>query len=234
MKRAIKIVCVLISFSLPNEASTVSVGNVFEAETNRSKLLFVWKRSETSVGNQQIIRAVHLNPDQTEAVVEEVHFEKGQLTRYFQDHKQRNEKGSLAVRNGKVHFSYIKDGTVKEDEEDLTDNFVVGPILFDYLKVHWKILLAGEDVSVRFAALDRLETVGFKFFKVDEKKVDGNELVVIKMKPTSIIIAALVDPLYFTFTKKEAVPIEYRGRVLPKARVNGKWEDLDAEVVYQH
>ena len=53
------------------------------------------------------------------------------------------------------------------------------------------------------------------------------------MEPTSVVIAALVDTLYFTVEK--AAPhhtLEYEGRVTPKIERSGKWKDLDAVTVY--
>lgn len=54
------------------------------------------------------------------------------------------------------------------------------------------------------------------------------------MKPTSFIIAALVDPLVFTFEKKTARLLEMKGRTLPKLRKGEKWKDLDAFITYDY
>ena len=53
------------------------------------------------------------------------------------------------------------------------------------------------------------------------------------MEPTSLVIAALVDPLYFTVEKNGPHRVlEYVGRTTPKIERNGKWKDLDAVTVY--
>ena len=45
--------------------------------------------------------------------------------------------------------------------------------------------------------------MGFKFFKEKDLKFKDKDVTVIKMKPASFIIAAIVDPLFFYFDKTE-------------------------------
>jgi hypothetical protein len=53
------------------------------------------------------------------------------------------------------------------------------------------------------------------------------------MEPTSLIIARLVDPLFFTLEKDgQHRVLQYTGRVTPKTRIGNKWDDLDATVVF--
>ena len=58
-------------------------------------------------------------------------------------------------------------------------------------------------------------------------------MVIIKMEPTSLIIARLVDPVFFTLEKNDQHRVlRYTGRVTPKTKVGNKWDDLDATVVF--
>ena len=58
-------------------------------------------------------------------------------------------------------------------------------------------------------------------------------MVIIKMEPTSLIIARLVDPVFFTLEKNGQHQVRrYTGRVTPKTKVGNKWDDLDATVVF--
>jgi hypothetical protein len=94
--------------------------------------------------------------------------------------------------------------------------------------------MKGDSVKARMAIPGRLETVGFKFTREDDEKFRGEEVVVIKMKPTSFIISALVDPMYFRFKKDGSRILEFVGRLLPKQKIKGEWRDLDADMVYQY
>jgi hypothetical protein len=206
----------------------------YEIGSNQKKILFTSKRSEKIDGHRKIIQVVFSDPQGHVAVTEEGVVENGNIVSYTVDQKQTNEWGSLEVKGNKVSFTYKKEGKTSADDEDLKENLVVAPTLVDYLKKNWSTILKGDDVDVRYAALDRKETVGFKFFKVKEERRDGVDTVTVKMKPTSFVIAAIVSPLFFTFEKSDAKLIEIAGRTLPKLKSGDKYKDLDADSFYHY
>jgi hypothetical protein len=94
-------------------------------------------------------------------------------------------------------------------------------------------LLGGETIKCRLISVSRAETVGFKFFKESETIWRGRPAMVVKLQPSSIVIARLVAPLHFVIEK--AAPhriLEYTGRTTPSIQKNGKWDDLDAVTVF--
>jgi hypothetical protein len=106
---------------------------------------------------------------------------------------------------------------------------MVGPFLLD----HWDALMRGEEVKCRYVVLPRVETVGFTFEKLTGDKRERKGVVIIKMSATSPIIAALVDPLYFTIERDGRHRVlEYEGRTTPKLKAGNKWKDLDAVTVF--
>ena len=148
---------------------------------------------------------------------------------------QNNEKGSIErKRRARLFFVLGKEGKTRTDDEDFKPNTLVGPTTIGYVLKHWKEIMNDDDVDVRFGVLDRRETVGFKFFKIKEEKEGDQDVIVVKMKPTSIIIASLVDPLIFRFDKAGTKVLSIVGRTLPKQLIDGKWKDLDAESVYDY
>ncbi len=210
-------------------------GNLFEKGSNRQKLLYRFQRNEQVFeGGRTVAKAIFADPSGVEAVVEELTLEGDKIKTYQVHHKQIGEERLLEVKGGKLLFTLTRDGKTETAEEDLPANLVIGPTIADILKKNWDTLMKGDDVVARFASLERKETVGFKFTKDIETSVDGKNRVVIKMKPTSFIIAALVSPIFFTFDKGTRLLLEVEGRTLPKQRVDGRWKDLDADVVYQY
>lgn len=214
------------AFGAPNK------GTLYEKDSNKSKVLYQWTQVIKQNGTQKIAHITFTDPEAKVAAEEDSIVENGKLLRYEVHHKQLGEEGLMEVKDGKVIFSYTKNGKTEKSEEDLEDNFVAGPTLVDYLAARKAILLKGDTVKIRFAVLDRKETVGFQFFKVGEEKFEGKDAVVIKMKPSSFVIAALVDPLFFTFTKDDMRIRRIVGRTLPKQKIDGKWKDLDADIWY--
>ncbi|WP_413587545.1 hypothetical protein [Bdellovibrio sp. HCB274] len=146
---------------------------------------------------------------------------------------QTGESGRISVEGDKIKFEYQgADGKKKSAEEKnkglllCTSNF--GPFVLS----NWSKFQNGESVGVRYAVWDRLETVGFTIKKVGESEVNGEKLMELQMKPTSFIIAALVDPVHFWYSEKDKNLRVMKGRVPVKQMKGGKWSDLDAEVVY--
>jgi hypothetical protein len=155
------------------------------------------------------------------------------LSHYLTQH-QVGERGSVVVDGKEIVFKYFKDGKEKESREKDVENFVVGVNLVPYLKTHWDEILAGKTVSVRYGALERRETVGFDFFKTGEEDIGGKKHLVVKMKPSSFVIAALVDPLNFYFDLESRELTELKGRILPKRLEGDKWKDFDGHVKYTY
>jgi hypothetical protein len=206
-------------------------GTLYEKGTHRTYVLFQFQRS----CEKNTCRNTFSNPSGEEAVVETINYNDDDTFKSFSvDQRQTNESGEIKVENGKVSFSWTKEGKTKTDSEKITDNFVVPPTLVPYLHKNWDALLAGKTINVRLGAADRRETVGFSLFKMEEKKLNDRDVIVVKMKATSFIIAAIVDPLFFTFDKESKRLVELVGRTSPKRKVGNSWKDLDVEIEYQY
>jgi hypothetical protein len=180
------------------------------------------------------LRRVYLAPDGKEAAVEEVALDGGKVKTFRFDQKQVNEQGLLEVKDGRAQFSYTAEGKTKTDSEALAPDFLVSPLLVTYLRAGWDALLKGQTIKARLAVLDRRETVGFQFTKIGEATVDGKPAVLVQMKPSSFVIAALVKPIRLTLDLESRRLVEYSGRAVVKQRVDGKWETLDADAVYKY
>jgi hypothetical protein len=206
-------------------------GFVYEKNSERKKVLYTIEREEKKVDSKEVLTIKHLTPEGVLAVEEIATFEKNQLQKYELTYPLSQESGIVSVNEGKTHFSYTKNGKTKEDSEKWSDNFIVGLSLKNFIQSHWEDLINGKTLKVRFGVPDRLESVGFSLFRVKENEKDSQSIVV-KMKPTSFIISALVDPIFFNFEVKTKELNYFIGRAKPKQLVNGKWKDLDAETVY--
>ncbi|MCB0355792.1 MAG: hypothetical protein KDD40_02235 [Bdellovibrionales bacterium] len=204
-------------------------GSVYELNSNRGKLLYNIERTNNINDNKEFLSLVFKEPNGTLAVTEEAYFTDDQLTKYSVTYHRRNEKGLIEVKNGKVYFTYTKDGKTKTNDEKWVDNFIVGLSTNKFILKNWDALLDGKTLNVRFGVDYRRDTVGFNLFRTKETSLD---IMTIKMKPSSFIISALVDPVYMDYDVKTKKLIAFRGRVRPKQNVNGKWKDLDGETVY--
>lgn len=202
-------------------------------------ILFKFEKTSSTVGKEEVSKRKFVHPGGELAAEETVTYENGQLKKLELKQNQSGDSGSLEVKDGQLHFSYTRDGKTKTDEEKLEGELVSSDQMYTFLNANWDKLMKGETLSIRFPVLDRLETVGFKFFKEKDTDVNGVSAVTIKMKPSSFIIASLVNPIMFHFHPTQKLAdghkvIEVVGRTVPKTKDGEKWKDLDAIMRFEY
>lgn len=205
---------------------------------DHTKQMFDYKSEYEIVGTSKIyyntIKDMQGEVVVLEKTVMSLDGDKERLVSFEQDQKQLGTVGKLEVRDGKAYFTFLKDGKTKSDDEKFTDDFIVTSTLVPRLQAHWAEILKGETVKARLAVLDRQETVGFQFKKERDQEINGAPGVIIKMKPSSVIISALVNPLLFGFTADGAKLLQLEGRTSAKVKVDGHFKDFDGFTVYTH
>lgn len=211
-------------------------GTLYEMGSNRKTIVMNYEHRESKGVDGGLISTQNIYRDLSgqDVYLESSLFENGALKSLRVEHKNKKEEGQLTIENGVLQFQYTRDGKTKSSSESLDEQFATGPTLVAFIQKNWKKLLSGDEVKMRLAVLDRLETVGFKLFLFEKKQSPAGQLIVIKMKPSSIVISALVSPLFLTLPADGSKLLELKGRVPPKVYSKGKFRDLDAEVVYHH
>jgi hypothetical protein len=205
-------------------------------------LLFKFKRSATRSGAILSVQRDFTYPEGNPAASEHVIYQGDQLMKYELNEAQIGAGGSARIRRsptdpakGKIEFDYHAgpDSRLKTSTETLEPDTLVADMIAPFLTSHWRALMGGEKLRCRYIVVQRLETVGFTFVKDTKGAENRPDVTVIKMEPTSTIIAALVKPIFFTF---ETAPphnvIDCTGRTTPKLQVKGKFKDLDAFTVF--
>ena len=148
---------------------------------------------------------------------------------------QIGELYELEVKDGQVHFrTYkIKDGikTLAEAEtsEKVGDNFITGPAAEGFLGKTLPELNDGKTVNALFGVMEVGKGIEFKFRKL----ASDDDKISIRMKPASFFVSMLVSPIEMQFSQKEKRLIHYTGRTPVRTLVNGKWKNLDADIIYK-
>ncbi len=224
-------------------------GTVYAKDSGTNKVLYTFKRRATTSGTKVNVLREYMNPDGTPAARERVFYDGDKLISYELDELQIGAGGSVRVLRdpanpgkGTLAFDYNKDvhdtNSVKTSSESLhgatiVPDTLVGDMIAEFIKIHWNEIFRGEKVRFRYVVVPRRETVGFTFVKDSDTTIAGQPALVVRMEATSPIIAALVDPLYFTVEKASEHRVsKYVGRVVPKIKKGDKWEDLDAVVLF--
>lgn len=243
MKLSLAFAAVTLLVSLGTRAGEMTfTAKTYDSKSNKQTLLFTQKNEVEDKGDLRVYTSTYLDASGATLAVEAAEFSKagtkagaGEVLRAYRiSDKQQGIDSSLEVIDGEARFQHISEGKTKTGMEKIGSDFVVGPSLVPLIKANWEGLMNGGKVKIRFAVIDRQETVGFELSKAGEGTIDGQKTVDIKMKPSSFLIAALVDPLHFHMSADGQKLVEYVGRVLVKRKEGSKWKDLDAVTVYQY
>jgi hypothetical protein len=143
---------------------------------------------------------------------------------------QLGQTGSIRVEKDQVTFRVVDAKGERETVEKTRDPVVVGPTLVGHMFVNLPSLRSGQVLPVRMAVLDRLETIGFELQAVAAPAGQTR----VRMKPSSFLLAAVIDPITFTFDTATGKLLHLEGRVPPRIRKGDKLNDLDARVEYRY
>lgn len=216
-------------------AQTYSSATLYDLKSNRQKTLFTLN-VDLAPQTDGLQTLTEFRDTEGKVVVSEKGLIKeADVLSYEIDRKQTGEKGRFQVRDGRIYFEYEGPGGKKKSADEKLSGFVLSTPNFNaFVEKSWDALSAGKPLDVRFAVWDRLETVGFTLQKVGEKDTATGKWMELRMKPTSFIIAAIVDPIHLWYSQADKKLQVMKGRVAPKIQKDGKWKDLDAEIVYTY
>ena len=106
---------------------------------------------------------------------------------------------------------------------------MVGPTLVGYIVRHLEALRSGQELPVRMAVLDRLETIGFRLRAVPGEVGQTR----VRMTASSFLYGLFIDPIDFDFEASSGKLVRLEGRVPPKVWADDRWQDFDARVEYR-
>ena len=225
--------------SSPTASTTAAVAGLQVQSTakiydlkDRTKHLYNFKNEVEMSGDTKKMIATYTDLDGKLLVHETTilkHVDgKESLVSYELDHKQIGATGKIEVRDGRAHFTYTKDGETKTASEKVGDDFIISTMIVGFLGRNWEKIKKGESLKVRLGVVDRRETVGFSY----KKESESAEGVKVKMRPSSMIIAAIVNPLIWTMEPGGSFLKELEGRSPVKTADGGKFKDFDGYTVY--
>lgn len=200
----------------------------FELGSGKTKKIYSMAITEAPEGDLVKVTSTITDASQQVVQVETTWLKGDQIHKIELDQKQLGAQARIEVGEKEVKFSKTIDSKTKEDSEKRKDTFVATLNFQKFVRSRWADIAAGKNVEFRYAVWDRMETIGFAI-----KKTGGEgDHVILTMKPSSMIIAALVNPLEFKWAADGSRLLEMKGRIAPKKKEGAKWKDQDAEVVY--
>jgi hypothetical protein len=218
-------------------------GTLYAIGSDRKRALFTFRRTATHSGATVRVERRFLGPNNSVAAVEKVLYESNQLVSYEMQDFQANVSGSVHIEadpknpaRQKIYISYTRSlNPPKGRARTLQPDTIVDDTLYPFMIAHWDELLQGDAVKFRFISLEWERTFEFRLLKTDESVENGHAVVQITMKPTSLFVARLVQPLTFIVEKNAPHHIlSYIGRTTPRIRKGNSWKYLDAETVFDY
>ena len=121
----------------------------------------------------------------------------------------------------------------KGDAQNLLPDTLTDDTIYPFMMVHWDDLMRGEAVKFHFISMEHERTFMFRLVKTGESVWNGRTVEQIRMEPTGLIVARLVNPLIFNVEKDSPHRIlSYIGRTTPRVKKGKTWKYLDAETVF--
>jgi hypothetical protein len=203
-------------------------GQVYALD-GRMDPLFRYERRVKETGST--LTSTHITYDPANAVVvvqSAVHSRDYELRRADLIHGQSGVTASVVIANGQATFT-LDDGqhqTTSTEQSEVP--FVAGPTMFGFIQKHWAELVGGASLPIRFAVLERGESIRFV---LDTVSAPAGRTTV-RMRPSSPLVRLAVGPTHFQFDAKTRQIVEYTGRVPPLEETGGRLATLDARVAY--
>lgn len=216
-------------------------GTIYESGSDGKKILFTFRRTATRSNDVVRVERQFLRPDGFLAAVEIVTYQSNQLATLEMKEFQAGLAGELKIipdakkpARQKLVIGFGRGPEpLKSDVQNLPSDAVVDDTLYPFMLAHWDALMRGDAVKFHFVSLEWERTFVFRLVKIAETTQDGRAAVRIKMEPANLLVARLVNPLYFTVEKDAPHRVlAYVGRTTPRVKKGKSWKYLDAETVF--
>jgi hypothetical protein len=231
---AVVVATVTSGFSLM--AAADYSGEIFaEGSAKTTKLFHLENRSMTLPDGDMELKSTFTDLKNEVVLIENAKIKGSDFQILEIEQKQLGEKASIEHRGEDLKFTLTRANGKTETASEKVKGKVLVPLTFmRFVAENWADFEANKTIPFRFAVWSRKDTVGFEMYKIGDEGLGDAKVMILKMKPSSFVIAALVKPLVFKFSYKDKLLLNSVGRVGPMQAQNNEFRDLDAEVVYHY
>lgn len=183
----------------------------------------MWKEDLT--GNKALIERIYFDPENM------------RIDRYEIQKLQLDEKGWFEpdYEKKKVSFTYYKNGEWKKARKGFSKDLVIGPLIPAYIALKEKELMAGEQLKVSLPVSFMRDIYTFRLKLEEHVQFEGQKVAKIKFSPSSMMMRAVVKPLYFYYSPSMKKVRKIEGKIPLKKRVGSdpdKWDSFEAESLF--
>jgi hypothetical protein len=144
-----------------------------------------------------------------------------------------NETARIARKNNGYEYIQTVDGKTRTATQSVEANFLVGPMVSQFIRKNWTTLTGGKTITVNYGVPEQLKAFGFDIALDTSHPENKSNMIVFKMKPASVMLRFFVDPIYFVFTKDDRYIKKIIGRTMLMVKEGNKLKPVDAELVLE-
>jgi hypothetical protein len=218
-------------------------GTLYEIGANRKTVLYTFRRTATRSNSIINIERQFFGTNGSVTAVEKVVYQSNLLVSYRMQEFQAQVSGAVRIapdpKNPAQQQIFISYGPglipPRGKAQSLPPDTVFDDTLYPFMLAHWDQLMRGDTVKFRFVSFEWERTFAFCLVKTAESAQNGRTIEQIKMEPANLLVAQLIDPLFFTVEKDAPHRLlSYVGRTTPRIRKGNSWKYLDAETVFDY
>jgi|GEM_PF-3907372 len=179
--------------------------------------------------------ATFTGPDGVQ-LVEDSWEKDGHVQKAVIDNRVLGKKSDIEIKDGKIYYQVTdRDGKVKKTDTDAEPELVVPSTVMSYVRPRFPDLLAGKEVKLKVIVPDRMDSFTFYMKKIrEEKSVAGDTIMVLEMKPSSIIVRAFVDKMLFYVRPKTGEMFAFQGKSSLHRKVGDDYKDIISNTSYEY
>lgn len=169
-------------------------------------------------------------------VLEESWEKDGRVQKAIIDNRVLGKKSEIEIKDGKVYYKVTdRDGNVKTSDTDAEPELVVPSTVMAYVRPKFPDLMAGKEVKLKVIVPDRRDSFTFYMKKIrEEKSPEGDAIMVLEMKPSSIIVKAFVDRMLFYVRPKTNEMFAFEGKSSLKLKEGDQYKDILVNTAYEY
>lgn len=209
--------------------TAIYTGHVTPIGAKDSTLRYRYERRVRGTGAAWVSSHVTFDPSGTVVVLQRARHDAGYgLAQAEMVQAQNASVSAVKVTGGQAVFTLERDGRTRTRTERVREPLVAGPTIFGWIVAHWDELAQGRTLPIRFAVLERSESIAFRL----ERVASAPGRTVVRMAATDPVLRWFVAPTSFEFETATRHILGYVGRVPTLERTSRGWRPMDARVRY--
>jgi hypothetical protein len=142
---------------------------------------------------------------------------------------ERKDDGTLAF----TAVPLSGEGAAEENTEKPDGCWTSVPVLEPFIREHWDELLSGKPVACSLVAIDQQDLHNFEFKAEASGKIDGKDAVLIRLKPSNVIVSMGMKPIQIFVDVRNGRFLRWVGRTPLLMRKGDELASFDAVVNFR-